>query len=107
MRCRRHPLTILVATIALAALASLAAPSPGALAHDGPDIAVRELVVPVVDGPDDDQQVRIDATLYVPATATESTLGGQIGPGAGEVVHQRGGVLGAQDLLQPGIQLVT
>ena len=43
---------------------------PGAVAHQGPAIEVRPILVNVVDGRLDDQQVRIDASLYVPSTAT-------------------------------------
>ncbi|MGH9183227.1 MAG: alpha/beta fold hydrolase [Acidimicrobiales bacterium] len=39
-------------------------------AHPSPEMTVRALSYAVVDGPRDDQRVTIDATLYVPATAT-------------------------------------
>ncbi|MBW3611654.1 MAG: alpha/beta fold hydrolase [Actinobacteria bacterium] len=69
---RRRQVRMLAAAL-VAALAGVAVTPPGARAHDGPAVDVRPVTFDVVDGPNDDQHVRIDASLYVPSTATDAT----------------------------------
>ncbi|MBW3573965.1 MAG: CocE/NonD family hydrolase [Actinobacteria bacterium] len=57
---------------AAVAVVALGAIGPGAVAHDGPDLEVRPITFEVVDGPADDQRVRLDATVYVPSGATST-----------------------------------
>ena len=57
---------MVAAAVAVVALGAIA---PGAVAHDGPDLEVRPMTFEVVDGPADDQRVRLDATVYLPSGA--------------------------------------
>ena len=59
--------------VAAAVVALMAAAARSGLAHDVAPVEVRHVTFQVVDGPGDDQRVRLDATLYVPPNATAAT----------------------------------
>jgi ABC-2 type transport system ATP-binding protein len=67
-RCRL--VTLVAIMVATAVATSVAVTPPDAQAHAGPTITVRPLTLDVVDGPEGDQRIRLDASLYLPSTAT-------------------------------------
>ncbi len=65
-----HRLLVTVIAVAVTALGTLVS---SARAHEPVSMDIRPLAFEVIDGPDDDQRVRLDATLYVPSNATPAT----------------------------------
>ncbi len=65
-----HRLLVTVIAVAVTALGTLVS---SARAHEPVSMDIRPLAFEVIDGPDDDQRVRLDATLYVPSSATPAT----------------------------------
>lgn len=67
---RRRLVRIVIALVVTILLGAGVVASAPARAYLGPVVDVRPISFDVVDGPLDDQHVRIDGSLYVPATAT-------------------------------------